>query len=523
MDGQGLVRLILKAEADLLWNGGIGTYVKADAEKNEDAGDRANDSVRVDASQLKVKVVGEGGNLGLTQLGRIQYALRGGRINTDAVDNSGGVDCSDHEVNLKIFMQFLKEKGKLASGEERDRLLEEVTEDICRNVLANNYGQSLCLSLDLKRCSVAIETFFELTERLSQAGLLDRKGEFLPGEKEVLARSRGMLTRPELSILMAYSKMHLYQALLESDLPDGDSARTLLLDYFPEALRERFRKDLPLHPLAREIAATVITNLVVNQAGSTFVNRLARRTGAAPVKIVESYLFFDRILGGYELRRQVFDLDNQMSSDSQQELLLRLEEALAEFCFWAVEHDLEIGEEFFGKVKEGVREFEKILGGILPESEWNPCRQYAADLEKGGLVPEAAHTYAVLPFLRDFLPIQAVADDVEEDLYTVSQTYNEVRKILDLRKILHLLDQVQERDHWDRLAHQTLKRDYATVAFGLTRVVLRENKGNPEGFFAARRQKVALYRRQVESLRGGTPVNYHPFTVMVRSLESLLE
>jgi len=523
MDGQGLVRLILKAEADLLWNGGIGTYVKAEAEKNEDAGDRSNDAVRVDAPQLKVKVIGEGGNLGLTQLGRIEYALGGGRINTDAVDNSGGVDCSDHEVNLKIFMQFLREKGKLVSGEERDRLLEEVTEDICREVLANNYGQSLCLSLDLKRCKEAIETFFELTERLSQAGLLDRKGEFLPREKEVLARSGGMLTRPELAILMAYSKMHLYQALLESELPDDDTSRTLLLGYFPEAMRERFRQDLPQHPLAREIAATVITNRVVDQAGSTFVNRLARRTGAAPAKIVESYLFFDRILGGHELRRQVFDQDNRMPSDRQQTLLLRLEEALAELCFWAVEHDTGSGEEFFGKVKEGVREFEKILGGVLPESEWNPSRQFAEALKEAGLSHEAAHTYAVLPFLKDFLPIQAVADDVDEDLYTVAQTYNEVRKSLDIRKILRLLDKVQERDHWDRLAHQTLKRDYAAVAFGLTRAVLRENKGNPEGFLAARRQKVVLYRRLADSLRGGVPVNYHPFTVMVRSLQSLLD
>ncbi|MEJ2201408.1 MAG: NAD-glutamate dehydrogenase, partial [Desulfuromonadaceae bacterium] len=177
LDAPGLIRLLLKAEVDLLWNGGIGTYVKASSEKNEDVGDRANDGIRIDARQLRAKVVGEGGNLGFTQRGRIEYALCGGRINTDAVDNSAGVDCSDHEVNLKIFMQHLRQIGQVASQEERNRQLSAVTDEVCQAVLANNYGQSLCLSLERLRCARGLEPFLALSERLSRAGLMDRRGE----------------------------------------------------------------------------------------------------------------------------------------------------------------------------------------------------------------------------------------------------------------------------------------------------------------------------------------------------------
>ena len=227
MEGDELVRRLLMADVELLWNGGIGTYVRASSEKNADVGDRANDNVRVTAAQVKAKVIGEGGNLGLTQLARVEYAMTGGLINTDAIDNSAGVDTSDHEVNMKIFYQGLREAGVIKTEQTRNRQLQEVADVICDKVLANNYTQSLCLSLDLLRCQQDSDPFIDLAERLVNAGLLDRQGEFLPSRKELTARGQGYV-RPELSILLAYSKMHLYQSLLDSEVPDQEAAQVFL-------------------------------------------------------------------------------------------------------------------------------------------------------------------------------------------------------------------------------------------------------------------------------------------------------
>jgi glutamate dehydrogenase len=524
MDGPSLIRLILSAEVDLLWNGGIGTYVKASAERNEEVGDRANDTVRIDASQLKARVVGEGGNLGFTQKARIEYALAGGRINTDAVDNSAGVDCSDHEVNLKILMRHLREKEVLSSPAERDRLLQEVTDDVCCKVLADNYNQSLCLSLDLKRCAEDVEPFLELAERLTGGGLLDRSGESLPSAKEVLARKNGKFTRPELAILMAYSKMQLFQNLLESDLPERKGVRNFLTCYFPEAIRERFAEHLTDHPLAREITATVLTNTVVNQAGSAFIDQLVRKTGALPAEIMATYLAFNEILDGENLRGQLQALDNPIPSKQQYLFLHRLEDALGVLCIWALEHEMKIQpeEQAIVSYREMVLTFVKILGGILPEMEWEKCKSCAASLEEKGLSPDLARRFSTLSYMEDFLPLVTLVSKTGGDLYSVARTFNEVRNYLGLKEILQLLDAVQVRDRWDRMTYQALKGGFASAAFNLTLVILQESEGNLEAFFAGRRKKVDFYKGLEESLRRISPANYHPFAVLVRVLEGLL-
>ncbi len=301
MEGDELVRRLLMADVELLWNGGIGTYVRASSEKNADVGDRANDNVRVTAAQVKAKVIGEGGNLGLTQLARVEYAMTGGLINTDAIDNSAGVDTSDHEVNMKIFYQGLREAGVIKTEQTRNRQLQEVADVICDKVLANNYTQSLCLSLDLLRCQQDSDPFIDLAERLVNAGLLDRQGEFLPSRKELTARGQGYV-RPELSILLAYSKMHLYQSLLDSEVPDQEAAQVFLKQYFPEKTRTRYAAQIGNHPLKREIIATMMTNRIVDQAGCAFLNTLVRQAGATMVQGVAAYLVFDEVLDGAAIR-----------------------------------------------------------------------------------------------------------------------------------------------------------------------------------------------------------------------------
>jgi glutamate dehydrogenase len=525
MDGLGLVRLLLTAEADLLWNGGIGTYVKAGTEKHEDAGDRANDNVRVDAGQLRARVVGEGGNLGFTQRARIDYALAGGRINTDAVDNSGGVDCSDHEVNLKIFMQHLSEKGVVASLAERDQLLSEVTDEVCAAVLANNYGQSLCLSLDQLRCAEDVETYLDLADRLVAAGLLDRQGEFLPTAREVLARQGRAFFRPELAILMAYSKMQIYESLLDSDLPGSSWVSEYLQAYFPTAIRDRFAGYLQGHPLAREITATMITNALVNQAGSPFVQHLGRQFGATTARIVTVYLFFDRVVGGSELRRQLFALDNHLPAGQQYQLLLRLEEALSLFSSWALEHGLEVAPEpsKLAVLRDQLQMFINNMGGVLAEAEWRACQDFTRALVESGLPVEIAGIFSVLPLLEDFLPVVSLAAETGSDFYSVARTFHELREYLGIGRIVDQMEAVQVHDRWDRQTRQMLAGDFASLHLRLAGALLRESAGNLEAFFAGKRQKMQIYRAHAERMRGYAPVNFHPFVMLARALESLLE
>lgn len=520
-----LIRLLLTAEVDLLWNGGIGTYVKASSEKNEEVGDRANDKVRVDGCRLRARVVGEGGNLGFTQRGRIEYALVGGRINTDAVDNSGGVDCSDHEVNLKIFMQHLIGRGVLAGREARDTLLREVTDDVCRAVLADNYGQALCLSLDQRRCLREVEPYLDHCERLGHAGLMDRRGENLPSEKELLARDPQVFTRPELAILMAYGKMQIYQQLLTAPLIADPTVRNLYLpSYFPKTVGERYGAHLSDHPLASEIAATVITNYLVDRGGCALVGGLAEKFALPIAEVATVWLGFDRVLDGETLRQAVHALDNRMPSDRQLALLLSLEDTLAVFCDWALAHDLEMAPHSpkVSVLREQLAAFEKVLGGLLPEEEWQRCKNVAQAVEEQGMNAELARRFSLLGALRDFLPAVMLNEEAGGDLYATARAFLDLRRLLGLDELARLARSVPLRDQWDRLALRAVTNAFERVGFRLTKRVLEDYSGNPEACLAARRREFAGFHRLRESLRGLTLVNYHPLLIVAEAAEELL-
>ncbi len=526
IDAPGLIRLLLAAEVDLLWNGGIGTFFKASTEKEGEVGDRANDPLRIDAVELKARVVGEGGNLGFTQKGRIEYALAGGRINTDAVDNSAGVDCSDHEVNLKILMQRLLETGALAGGEERDRLLAEVADNVCAAVLANNYGQSLCLSLDQRRSALDVDSFLELADRLANAGLLDRRGESLPSAREIAARRERGLTRPELAILMAYSKMQLKQTLLERKLPRQEEFAGFLRDYFPPLIRDRFGADLPAHPLAAEIAATMIVNTLVDQAGSAFTHRLNRLTGADPARIVSAYFTFDQALDGREFRRRVALLDGLLGAERQYELLLALEETLASLCQWGLENGSALipGSEQISATRRQAAEVFALLEQMPFEEITGLCSRQAEELEREGVPADLARTASRLSLLEDLLPIAALAEQTGFPIRSMATAFLELRRRLGLEEVRRLMVQVQARDRWDRLTLQTLQRRLAGLLRSLTLELCRETGGELEGYVGRHRAAFKSYQGFWEALRtGGTPANYHPFTVLLAALEELRE
>ncbi|HPU79669.1 NAD-glutamate dehydrogenase [Accumulibacter sp.] len=320
-----LIKAILQAPVDLLYNGGIGTYVKASTQSHQEANDRGNDILRVDASQLKARVIGEGGNLGLTQKGRIEFALNGGRIFTDAIDNSAGVDCSDHEVNIKILLAGLIRRGDM-TGKQRDLLLASMTEAVGSLVLVDNYQQTLAIASEAAAAPGLIEVHGRLIRNLEAQGAVHRAIEALPDDKGLNERAqqkRG-LSAPEIAVLLAYAKITLKQALLESSLPDSDDVHELLVNYFPAALLESCRELLSTHPLKRDIVATQLVNRLVNRMGTTFVMQVSDETGASPAQVTGAWYAASCVLGAEALWHDLEALDLMVPADRQMALMAGL-------------------------------------------------------------------------------------------------------------------------------------------------------------------------------------------------------
>ncbi|SHI42927.1 glutamate dehydrogenase [Malonomonas rubra DSM 5091] len=524
IDVPGLIQLLLKAEVDLLWNGGIGTYVKATTETNENAGDRANDAVRVDATELRAKVVGEGGNLGMTQLARIEYAKCGGRLNTDAIDNSAGVDSSDHEVNLKILLQVLLQEKQLPDMDAGYKLLEEMEETVCQDVLNNNYMQTQSISLDEIRCRKDVEPYLELTDRLGRSGLLDRRDEYLPSRKDVAARAENSLLRPELSVLLAYSKMFLYRALLDSDAFDNRIVKQLLYDYFPEQAVDRYIDSISRHPLAKEITATMMTNRVIDQAGSAFCQTLSRLTGRSQVTVANYYLTYDYLLDGSKLRQAIYAMDNRIAADEQYRLLMRLEDTLFSFCSFALSNgmDLPENEQSLEAIHQKLQQYAHLLPQILPEESWQISQAEQERLIAENFSEDVALSFVTLDYLTDFLPLICMSQVSGVELEKLARMKVLVDKTLSLDAIINLLNKVQLRDAWDRRAKESLLGSLHSVMVRIVQQVALDSAEDPQQFFAQRRQKLKAFEGLRQSLSSEVPRNFHPFTVLLRSLDNFL-
>jgi glutamate dehydrogenase len=327
--GEEVIRRILTSRVDLLYNGGIGTYVKASVEEDDQVGDRANDRVRVDGSEVRGRVIAEGGNLGLTQRGRLEYWTKGGLLSTDAVDNSGGVDMSDHEVNIKILLDPLVKKGVIKSRDERNRILAEMTEEVAELVLDDNRNQARALTLDGRRSAERYEEFVSYVFDLVGAGVLNRADDAIPTKEELLAspaRARG-LPRPLLAVLLGHTKMYAFEMLLETPFPESEDGRPFLDAYFPRRLRESFSQHFGEHTLRREIVATAAVNYVVNNAGVTFLERMMAGGKAGIGEVVAAYVAVDRAAGAEALREKLSGLDPESDQKGALELEQRLEAA----------------------------------------------------------------------------------------------------------------------------------------------------------------------------------------------------
>lgn len=403
MSGQELVSAILRMPVDLLWNGGIGTYVRASHEDDRAIGDSSNDSVRVTACELRARVIGEGGNGGFTQAARIECARLGTRINTDAIDNSAGVDMSDHEVNIKILLQGLVSDGELTPA-ERDRILLSMAEDVTRAVLANNYWQSLCLSMASRRSREDLHLFKSLLEYLEAQGPLDAGEESLPDTKamQVLIKSGQGLTRPELAIMLAYAKMDIYQKLIDSEVPDDPLLLHYLHDYFPPNLRNEYQERIQRHSLRREIIATQSTNTMVNLLGITFIHRTVRDTGSTNVQVLKTTLATLEVLNVHDFLIQLTSAQ-KVPAESFYAALDTLVSSVEGVVNWLLLTGTDLTDlcTFANRYRNQLGQFLSTLPDLLPDQEIEHLTARVNCFEKMGFESELAQTIGAFEYVPD--------------------------------------------------------------------------------------------------------------------------
>ena len=475
---QELIRNLLLAPVDLLYNGGIGTYVKSSKEAHAAVGDRANDAVRVDGCELRCKVVCEGGNLGLTQLGRIEFARQGGRICTDAIDNSAGVDCSDHEVNIKILLNFAMEDGELTE-KQRNKLLTEMTDDVAHLVLRDNYFQTQVLSVTCARGTELLDAQSRYIRYLSNAGRLNRKIEYLPFDEEIVERKAAGhgLTAPELAVLLAYNKMELFEAMLASDVPEDPYIRTALERYFPLQLRERYIDAIRNHPLRREIIATHVVNSMVNRVGPSFTFRLHEETGATLPDIVRAYLAAREIFGLVQLWQTIEGLDNKIANATQIKMILECLHLVQRGTLWFLRHRSHLQDlaKTLGHFSGGVEQLSgNLYTMVTPEYRRELDSVTAEYLQQG--VPEAlVQRIACLDELYSALDIVEVAGALNRPVELVARVYLTLGGLLDLRWMRHQISVLPGDTHWQGLARTALQDDLSTQAYMLCADALREN------------------------------------------------
>jgi glutamate dehydrogenase len=471
-----LISALLRAPVDLLWNGGIGTYVKASAESHADVGDKANDAVRVDAAQLRCRVVGEGGNLGFTQRARIEFALAGGRVNTDAIDNAGGVNCSDHEVNIKVLLDSVVADGDL-TGKQRNELLAEMTDAVAERVLRGSYTQTQALSLARAQAPAMLDVHDRLMRSFEQTGRLDRALEALPDADTIAERrTAGLgLAQPELAVILAYAKITLYAALLDSDLPEDPALAGELGRYFPAPLPERFGDRMPQHRLRREIVATRVTNDMVDRAGTTFVFRLGEDTGAPPADIARAYAVARDVFEVRSLWAEVEALDLRVAAKTQIAMLLesrRLVERATRWLLRTRHRPFEIAAEV-DRFAEGVQAVAAALPDVLVPSEREQWEARVAELVADDVPQPLAGRVATLAALYAALDIVEVAAATQHSVAGVAGLHFLLGGRLHLHWLRDRVAALPRANRWEAMARAALRDDLFSLHAELTADVMR--------------------------------------------------
>lgn len=466
-----LISAILQAPVDLIWNGGIGCYIKSSHENHSDVGDKANDSLRIDGCQVRAKVLGEGGNLGASQLGRIEFALHGGALNTDFIDNAGGVDCSDHEVNIKILLNQVVAAGDM-TRKQRDKLLETMTDDVARLVLANNYRQTQAITMAESECRSQMEEYKEFIHDLEERGRLDRAIEFLPDNETLNERqAAGLgLTRPELSVLISYSKADLKEKLLASAVPDDEYLAREIFTAFPPQLVDGFTEPLASHRLRREIVATQIANYLINIMGITFVNRQHKSTGVDAAEIVRSFVIARDIFAGEQLWSDIESLDYVVDNALQQEMMDEVMRLLRRATRWLVRVKAIDGET--GACVEHYRsrigQLVDNLAVMLTERQRREWEAGVSQLTEQGVPELLAQQIAAVRHLFNMLSVVHAVEQTGQPLERVAGLFFAVGERLDLNSFFKQLSQLEVKNQWQSLAREGVRDELALQQRALT-------------------------------------------------------
>jgi len=527
-----LIHAMLTAEAELLWFGGIGTYVKASSESQGDAGDRANDALRIDGKQLRVKVVGEGANLGVTQLGRIEFAMRGGRVNSDAIDNSAGVDCSDHEVNIKILLGQVVQAGDMTM-KQRNKLLETMTDEVGTLVLRDNYLQTQALSQVEALAAQRIDLQAQFMKTLERDGRLDRAIEFLPDDEEIAEReaSKHGMTRPELSVLLAYAKIVLYDELLASDLPDDPMLEADLLSYFPTPLHGPYKAAVGDHRLKREIIATYATNSIVNRAGPTFIHELTEKTGMGAADVARAYLVTRDVFQLRDCWRAIEALDNKVPAEVQIDMLIESRQLIDRATYWflrGMRHPIEI-QSVAESFRPGIAALWENLDKVITGSERNRVEGRVRSLAKKG-VPEAlAKRVATLDTMASACDIVRLAGGKARDMEATATLYFAVGKRFGLDWLRGAAEALGVGDYWTDLAVTALMEDLYGHQFQLCQSVFEAAGGMPsaaegvaDAWADARKPQVERLSRLLGELRAAESVDLAMLAVANRQMRALV-
>jgi len=527
-----LIHAILKAPVDLLWNGGIGTFVKASTEQHSEVGDRTNDTIRVNANELNCKVIGEGGNLGVTQLARVEMALLGGAVYTDFIDNSAGVNCSDQEVNIKILLNDIVSNGDLTE-KQRNKLLVDMTDDVAEIVLLNNYRQTQAVSLTASQAAVEMDQYARYLTDLEQRDLLDRDLEFLPDDKGIIerkAQNKG-LTAPEISVLLAYAKNITREEIINSDLLEDTYLVRLLKEAFPQQLVKEFSKPLLNHSLRNEIIATELSNKIVNDMGIMFVNRLQEETGAMISSIGRAYMVIQEVFDMPNLWKEIEALDYKVTSDTQYKMMLRITRLIRRATRWFLCHyrgkiDITAAIEQF---KSGVHEFSMLYPSLLIGGEKDNYDTITQVFVSSGVPAELASKVAGTSTMLASLDVIHAAHEHGFAVKDVASVYFELGDRLQLSWFRDQLSSYPVENHWETLARSAYRDDLDYQHRQLAVGVIRNQKefvgvkAKIEGWMEKYESLLTRWNTMLDNLRSSTTLEMVMFSVALRELLDLTQ
>ncbi|HJP98870.1 MAG TPA: NAD-glutamate dehydrogenase domain-containing protein, partial [Rhodanobacteraceae bacterium] len=525
-----LISAILKAPVDLLWNGGIGTYVKAASESNADVGDRANNALRINGDELRCRIVGEGGNLGFTQKGRIEAARKGVLLNTDFIDNSAGVDTSDHEVNIKILLNDAVQRGEM-DLEARNKLLHSMTDEVARLVLRDNYRQNGALGVMGHMSVSRIGSQAHFIRTLEGRGQLDRQIESLPSDAELAERRthRQGLTRPELAVLLSYSKIVLYQQLLDSDVPEDPFLSHELVRYFPEPLHERYAAHMQRHRLKREIIATAVTNSIVNRMGATFVLRTQEDTGQTPAAVVKAYNAARQIVHARELWSGIDALDGKVGQAAQIDALMKVWSLLRQISRWLLNRSGSLGiTDLVQRYQPGMDQLRAALPAILTDTgrgRW--------DVDRGkwqgvGFPAELAQALATIPTLEVAMDVIEISLESERPIEHVARVFFDLGEALDIEWLRNQIEKLPVESSWHAQARGALRDELAVQQRAMVTQILASEQGRqtPHGAVSSWLQRddpqLQFTRGMLDEIRG-VDVDYPIASVALRRLAQIAQ